>query len=454
MPQIVREDLDQLNISLTVTIERQEIQADLDKELEEVKKKAQLKGFRQGKVPMSVVKKMFGHSVVSDKVGKLVQESMSNFLKENKINYILDPLPSEDFEVPEMNLNTDSFLFKFDLALAQIDTVKGLESDYTSYEVEIDEAAIEQNFGNFRKWLGTTELTEEPIALNDLVKLLARELDDDGTTLKTDGHSSEFSIRMDDLTSKGVEALLGKKPGDTLALNVFELEEGMEEEKVKKYFLNLPADWQGKMNPVFECTVIEVKRTILAELNEAFFERLFPNEGITTEDAAKELLRNREKERMAELNSILLRRDIQDRLKELNHPELPSAFVKRWIQSKGIEEGKVEEEMKKIEDDLAWSVVFSHLIHKYNVSVLDDDILKEVGADLEQYSRYNSQHLDEESMRSLAGSWLSNEKYVRQKVGEVQAGKLFDELERIVKVSPEKISSKDFLELYKERTKN
>jgi len=244
MPKVVREDIDNLNAVISVSIEKADYESSFKSELKKVAKQAQVKGFRKGKTPISFVKKMYGPSILMDTVNNILQEEMSKYLQDDKTNYLGQPIPAENQDKVDFDPNNLSdFEFKFDAGIAPELKIKGADkkTKLEQYKIKVDDKMLDEELENIKKRLGERELDEEKILEGDLVKLSVKELD--GKKVKEGGVESEFSLVWEKIADKKLQkALLKQKKGDTFTVNPFKVEKDAEEKYVKKYFLGMEDD--------------------------------------------------------------------------------------------------------------------------------------------------------------------------------------------------------------------
>ncbi|MCB0638737.1 MAG: trigger factor, partial [Lewinella sp.] len=372
MPSIVRDDRDALQTTLTVNIARADYEEQFDNELQKYRKQANLKGFRKGKIPKSVLRKMFGRSILADVVNEVLQKHLFDYLQDEQIDVLGQPIPAED--QPMINFDPTSledYAFKFEVGMAPAFELKGLDEG-KSFEylvVTPDEEQLDEELMNLRRRMGQSEATDEPAEEKDILRFQAIEWDGKGH--KEDGVEHEFTLFVENATDQAKEALIGKKKGDKVVLNVFELEADASEENVRKYMLGLEEGDDREVNPSFELEIIEVSRFAPAELNEEFYQQAFGEGDVSDEASAKERIAKDYRQHFADASNALLFRDFQDYLMELNPVELPDAFLKRWLVF--TNEQNTPENVEKGYDGFSrgmqWTLLRRKLIEQFDLKV-------------------------------------------------------------------------------------
>ncbi|MGB4957872.1 MAG: trigger factor family protein, partial [Saprospiraceae bacterium] len=237
--QITRKDIDSLTITLDLTLENQDYSPKFEAELKKYKNKAQLKGFRKGMTPISVIKKMYGKAILSDVINETLQDKLFGYLDEQKINYLGQPMPNRDENlVFDLDVNqAKDYNFSFDLGLAPEVVVKGASAsdEYSYYDVTIDEKTIDDEIAANRRRYGKRVEATDTIQKMDMVKLEAEELD--GAAVKDGGWETEFSVLVDVIHDPKVkEEIQTLKLGDTITFDIYQLED-KDAAHINKYIL-------------------------------------------------------------------------------------------------------------------------------------------------------------------------------------------------------------------------
>ncbi len=448
MPEVVKQDIDQLNAVVTVRISKDDYQPTLESKLNKQRAETHIKGFRKGKTPMSYVKKVYGKAFLAQEVNDTLQKSLSNFLEENKIDIIGNPIANEkqvdvDFDIK----NPQDYEFIFDIGIKPAFEVKGADESttLTKYKVIISDEAIEKDFENMRKRVGEQQPTEEAIVEGDMVKLDAIELEGDAP--KVGGHQSTFSYLVNMITDEAVKKeLLGKKTGDTIRFNPFTMEEGKSEEHVRKYVLGIEDDSEEVGNS-FEGTIVEVTRVQEAEVNQAFFDKVFGEGEVNSEEEAKAKLKESLEGYYDNQATNVLTREVQEQLIELNQPELPSAFLKRWWQESGnYDDAYVEKHFEEFSKSMRWTMVRQKLAEQYEVKVDYTDLVENLK---NQFRSMYGAGLPDHILEDTAYKMLQDEQQVNRQYDQLMTSRVLEAVRGAVTLEEKEISSDDFDEMVK-----
>ena len=453
MPKVVREDLDNLNAVLTVTIEKPEYEPRFEEELKKYRNKASFKGFRKGKVPLSFLKKAYGQSVLAELVNSMLQEEILKFLREDETSYLGQPIPSDDQQQIDFDLKSlGDYEFKFDLGIAPEFEVQGLSPDskFEQFEVTITDELVEQDLDIARRRLGERVSVDVVIEENDLVQLQARELEGDAP--KEGGREATFSILVDRIADEKVKKeILTKKKGDELRFNIFKLETNETEEYAKRYLLHMTEE-EIESTPVgeqFVGTITEVSRIQPAELNQEFFDKHYGEGEITSEQEARDRIRDEIRQFYLRQSEGLLFRDFQEFLMEKNRPqlELPDAFMKRWLQWSDEQNTAelIDKDYENFADSLRWSLIRGKLARQFEIKVTTDEIRAGFAERIKTYmgGAFGDPMLLERTIDRL----IQDEKQVESVVEDLTSYKLFERIKAEVSVTPKPIGNEEFQEV-------
>ncbi|MEL7248683.1 MAG: trigger factor [Bacteroidota bacterium] len=434
MATIERTDIDALNATLTVTVAQEDYKGELNKELKRYRNQASLKGFRKGKTPMSVVRKMFGRSILADVINRQMQEELSEYLydKENPLNILGQPIPSADQEEFEFSVaSLTDYVFKFDIGLAPEFEVKGLgDRSFERFVIDPGSDKIAEELENLRRRFGKNEEVQDVVEERDIITLKAVELEDGAP--KVAGIMHEFTLFIQNTTDEAKAAFLGKNIGDTAELNVFELEAGTTEDHVRKYLLGLDAEDDREVNPVFSLTIDKISRNVPAELGEEFYQQAFGEGDVSTEEEALAKIQEDYNGYYIKQTDALLFRDMQEYLMEQNSMELPEEFLKRWLvasNEQNTPEG-VEAGFAGFRKGLEWTLVREKLINKFELEVKQEELRASFAEQvLGYFGGGQPEWLNEEMVSGMVDRMMNEENSVRDKFDELINDKLSDKLQ-------------------------
>ena len=427
--------IDDLNLELTLTITKEDYADSLKKKLADFRKKAEIKGFRKGMVPMSLVEKMYGQNALVDAVNDVISEGLNNFVHENNLKVLGEPLPSEEHIQNEW-VNGSEFTFKFDLAQnPEISFELSKEDEVTYYTITVTEAAKNEMKDNLLKQYGSLE--EGEAAKEDDFIIVDFE---QGET-KVEG----TYVALRSVAAAAKASFVGVKAGDVVEVNV---NEAFENETDRASMLKVNKEELATLDPMFKMTVKNVKTFVNAPLVEETFEKIF---GVKTEAEFDAKVEERIRAEYAQEADFRFSKDAKDFLLEKADVKVAEKFLKRWIYV--INDGKFT--MEEIEKDWAhfivdykWQMVRGYLMEKYNVKVEEADLLASAkGFAAYQFAMYGMNNVPEEQLESFAKNILSQEEQGRRILDQVENEKTFAAVREVVTLKKKKISVEKFREL-------
>lgn len=434
MPKVVREDIDSLNAILVVTIGREDYEPKLKEELKKIRETHSIKGFRKGKTPVSFLKKMYGKSILSDVVTKMLQQEIAGAMSDEGHPYLGNPLPTKDQPVIDFDVNSlTDYIFRFDIGVTPTFEVVGVDKDNTFdyFTVQVPEEKVEAELELLRKQYGVREEITDDILEEDLLTLNAVELD--GDSPKTDGWKTTFDILVQKVKDDDLKKeLLGKKKGDTVRFNIFNLEADADENYTKKYLLNFSeADIEEgtTTGEMYEAVIETVRRLVPAELNQELFDKVFGEGKLTSEEQVHEELRKRIGQKSKSQAETLLYRELRLRLVDMNRENmpLPEEFLKRWVKTAHEKEAVgILQNFDKFADDMRWSLIKNKLYKQFELDLNEKEIremaLHRVAGYFGSYqymalleNMVNIIMEDPEQVNSIAGEVLSNKLFYKLK---------------------------------------
>ena len=427
--------IDDLNLELTLSITKDDYADSMKKKLADFRKKADIKGFRKGMVPMSLVEKMYGQQALADAVNDVISEGLNNFVHENNLRVLGEPLPSEDNPQNEW-VNGNDFTFKFDIAQnPEVSFELSKEDEVTYYTITVTEAAKKEMKDNLLKQYGSLE--EGKKAKEDDFIIVDFE---QGET-KVEG----TYVALRNVAEAARKSFVGVKPGDVLDVNV---NEAFENETDRASMLKVNKDELATLDPMFKMTVKNVKTFVNAPMTEETFEKIF---GVKTEAEFDAKIEERIRAEYSQEADFRFSKDAKTYLLEKANVTVAEKFLKRWIYV--INEGKFT--MEDIEKDWAlfivdykWQMVRSYLMEKYGVKVEEADLLASAkGFAAYQFAMYGMNNVPEEQLEAFAKNILSQEEQGRRILDQVENEKTFAAVREVVTLKKKKISVDKFREL-------
>lgn len=450
--QIVRKEIAPLHISLDITLEPSDYTPAVKSELKKFRNQAQLKGFRKGKTPESVIKKMYGKSILADIINKTLQDKLFGYLDEENINYLGQPVPDEDKNnITSLDINHPvDYAFSFELGIAPEVDVKGVaETDvYTHYDVDIPEHLVDEELTAARRRQGERIEATDNIEEMDMLKLDASEMD--GDDVKDDGWKTDISILVKVIDNEDVKKeILTKKAGDTIVFDVFKLE-NKDKDYIRKYILKVPADNDQEIGDMFTARIAEVSRIVPAEMNEDFFSS-FGDESVKDESSLREFLKNDIKKYYDQQAEQFMYREIMDYLVDNNQIDLPEEFLKKYLKAsnENVNDEILEKEFDAFAKNMQWSLQKSSLANRFDIEVSEEDIERHFTTSVFSYMRSYG-NMDFSYISQTVDQLMKDKEQVNKAYEEILAERIFAKAGDIVTKDKISISIEDFTQKVKE----
>jgi len=445
---ITQEKIDSLNSLVNVSIKPEDYLERVEKAIKTQAKKAKLPGFRAGMVPPSHIKKMYGKSILVEEVNSLLSDSINKYIADNKIDILGQPLPKVD-ESKEFNWDyTDEFEFKYELGLApEFDLDFSDKDSIPHYQIKIDSETLEARIKNIRKSYGKMTnpevSSEEDVLFAELVQLSP-----DGSVFEG-GISSTGSVRLDLIKDEEIKKpLVGLKKGDVVE---FDIQKAFENDafQVSKV-LNISEDDAKDLASKFQLTVKNVNRLEESDLNQEFFDKLFGEGAVTTEEGFREKITAELESMMVQNAEQRLQNDIVKYGVGKYEMQLPDEFLKRWL--KATNQNLSEEDLQKGYEDFAnnlrWTLVENKIIKENSIELKYEDVFQTAKSRLDaQFKMYSPQPLPEEQLAEYTVQFLQNKENANKIFEEVKAQKVFDYLKSVITLDRQEIEYNKFLEL-------
>lgn len=432
---IVKNQIDELNLQLTVTVAHEDYAEIEKKELNKCKRTAEFKGFRKGMVPMSLIQRVYGERVLGEAVNQVLSESINNFIKENNIKMVGEALPSEDQPEIEWKSGND-FTFKFDIATtSEVNFELSKDDKVKYYKIEVSETAKKEMKDNLLRQFGSlvdaTEAKDEDFVIVDFAQ---------------EGKTVEGSyVGVKNVEGDAKSKFLGAKVGDQFDVNV---NEAFTNESDRAYMLKVKKEELAGLNPEFHVTVKEVKTFAPAEENQETYDKIFGEDKVHNAEEFDKAVVERLEENYKQESDYKFSKDLRTYLVAKADIKLPEEFLKRWLLH--INEGKftkeeIEKESPAFFEDFRWQMVRGYLMQKFNLKIEESDVKEAAEAYVAyQYAAYGMGNVPDSILKDSANRVLQDENTSRRIIENVEATKVIEAAKAAVSLKNEKVSVDKF----------
>ena len=440
--EITKKNIDDLNAVVTLKIAKDDYAGNVEKTLDNYRKSANIPGFRKGAVPISLVKKQYGKAVLLEEVNKLIQEKLNSFLQEEKIDLLGNPLPKADLEI---DWDADDFQFEFELGLAPtFDVDLSAKNSITHYKIVADDKMIDDQVRRIRKQFGKLISQNEVSEDADITGVFLNEEKgiENRTTISPD-------IFKDKKTAK---TFIGKKVGDVVTLKTKGLFE--DDHKLMDY-LKVSHDEVHGLDVDVDFKIEEITTSELAELNQELFDKLFGPGVISSEKELKAKIKEDAEKQFATSSDQKFLNDVTDFLLKNTKFDLPSVFLKKWIQTAGenpMTPEEAEAEYNKSENGLRYQLIEGKIMTDNNLQLTFEE-LKAYTANIikQQMAQFGQMNPTDQDVEGIVARVLSNQDEAKRLSEQVMSEKMLNLFKEKVKAKTKEVQYEAFVkELYGE----
>ena len=444
------ENPDKVNGLLTLTIEKSDYAEKVEKTLKDYRKRAQVPGFRPGQAPMGMIQRQYGMSVKVDEINRLLNEKIYEYIHENKIQMLGEPLPNNEKQKPLDFAGDGPFEFVFDIAVApefKAELSGRDKIDY--YQIEVDDKLIDQQVQMYQSRGGQYEKAET-YQSRDMLKGDLRELDENGST-KEGGITVESAVMMPEYIKVEDQKKLfdGCKLGDIITFNPKKAYPDNDSEVAA--LLKLKKEEVADLTADFSYQITEISRFVPAAVDQTLFDQVFGEGTVKDEKEFRQKIADSIKPQLAQNSDYKFLLDVRAHLeKKVGKLEFPDALLKR-IMLKGNEDkgaDYVEKNYEKSIAELKWHLIKEQLVAAQQIKVEDAD-LKAVAKETAraQFAQYGMNNVPEEYLDNYAEDTLKKQENINGLVDRALDDKLTVVLKNVVKLNEKTISLDDFNKL-------
>ena len=445
MSTVVRENIGLLTDKITIKVTKEEYFSSFEKKLKEYSKTANIPGFRKGMVPVGMIKKMYGPSIFNEEVLKTAEKKLYTYLNEEKPDIFAQPLPLES-EFSKMNLNEPAdYDFSFEMGLKPAFELPNFSKEtLTRHSVEVNDEMVSEEVN--RMQIKGGKMTEPEVIDNEenVLNVLFTECDKEGNVVENP-ISKENSVLLKYFTPKMQKELKGKKMADCV---VFQLSKTFEDDKLDMMLHDLGLEKGNKehASKYFKLDIVKIGLVEKRELNEEFFNEVYPGKGITSEVELRKAL----KEEIEKYWTSQTRNQLHDQLYHLlldkTPMEFPSDFLKRGLQTGG-EKPKTAEEAEKeyptFSNQLKCTLISDKIIIDNKLEVTDEDLKSHMKEEVMRYFGQMNMGEDMSWLDSYIDRMMKDEKQVDATYRRMITERLFDFLENQVKTKDKKVTPEE-----------
>lgn len=444
------ENTGKVSAELIVKVEAADYQAEVEKSLKNFRRNANVPGFRKGMVPMGLIKKQYGAAAKAEEVNKLLQNKMFEYIKENNVNMLGEPLTSEKQEMVDF-ATADDFTFIFDIALApQFEVEVSAKDKVPYYTIDVTEDLVEQQCKMYQQRAGEYKKVDS-YQDRDMLKGLLAELDENGSTLEG-GLQVEDAVMLPSYFKNDDQKAIfaDAKVNDVLVFNPNTAYAGNEVELSS--FMKIKKEEVAQHAGNFSFQVNEITRYEESELNQAIFDQVFGEGNVTSVEEFKQKIKEQMAQNFVADSDYKFLVDVRDYLKnKVGKLEYPDALLKKIMLLNNKEKGEefVNENYDKSIEELTWHLIKEQLVKANGVKVENNEVTEMAKqATRAQFAQYGMMNIPDEMLENYAKEMLKKEETVENLVNRVIEGKLAAALKSQVKLDNKTVTLEEFNKMF------
>lgn len=447
MATVTRENIGVLNEKIVVKVAKDDYLPSFQKAIKDYSKKANIPGFRKGMVPVGMVKKMYGSSVFADEVIKSVEKGLSEYMTTEKLQIFAQPLPLPENDSPKLDMDQPAeYQFSFEVGLKPEFSIADLgAAQLTRYKVEVSEEVIKKELEGLLDRASKLIDAETITSGENVIDVAVAESDADGK-VNEEVKTTTASLDVKNFTEEYRSQLMNKKAGDVLTIKLLNAFEESDKALILTS-LKLAEETEENADKFFNLVITKVSLLEKATLNQEFFDQVFPGKDITTEDGAKELIKNEIDAQWEAQSRNQLFDQIYHELLKHTQITFPEDFLKRWMLN-GTEKAKTQEEVENefpaFSNQLKWTLITDKLVQDNSIEVLPDDLHNFAKNQLLSYMGGSNINIDQPWVNDYVERMMKDKKFVEDSYHRIQTDKIFSWAETQVNATEATISDDEF----------
>ncbi len=445
MATVARENIGLLNDKIIVKVGKEDYFPTFEKKLKEYSKTVNMPGFRKGMVPTGMIKKMYGPSIYTEEILKIVEKELYNYLDTERPDIFAQPL-ALDADIRKLDLNNPAeYEFGFEIGLKPAFEIAPLDkAGLTFNKVKVTDEMVEEEVSRMLIKGGKMTEPETITTEEDVLNILFTECDESGVAVEG-GVVKENSLIVKYCTQALQEQLKGKKINDTIVLQLSETFEGDKLEMMLQD-LGFEKDDQVAAKKYFQLTIVKIALVEKRELDETFFGEVFPGAAITTEAEFRQKLKEEIEQYWEGQSRNQLHDQIYHYMLDKTEMDFPAEFLKRWLQT-GSEERKTaeqaEEEFPVFSSQLKWTLISDKLVKENNLQVAQEELRAAMTSEIMRYMGGMNSGGDMSWLDSYIDRMMKDEKQVDASYRRLITDKLFIFSESQVKPAEKEVTGEE-----------
>jgi trigger factor len=421
-------------------------QPHVEEKVKDYARKANIKGFRQGKVPSGVIKKMFGKSILVDEINHLLSNKLSDYIKENNLKIIGDPLPNRD-KAEQIDWDTQrDFEFEYEIGMVEDFKYQLAPSvKVKGYSIQVDDKVINDTLQDLTKRFGKVSYPEVTEATDSIFGALSS---------KDGGVNKEHAFILIEKVDKKEQAkFIGKKKDDVIE---FEIEKAFTDNEVKAQLLGIEEHEANASKGTYSFTISTISRTEPAEINQELFDKVFGKDSVTSEDEFRNKIRETISENYKRETDHFLAHHIEDHFIANTTMTVPDEFLKNWLKASSngeVTDDILEKEYNDYVRGLKWDLIKNKIAEDSNIKVEAEEVRnKAKDLILAQFGGQAFAEQLKDRMDAIADNYLQNEngQNFMKLYNQLKNEKIVDHIKKNITVDEQKVTVDQFKKIVEE----
>jgi trigger factor len=446
---ITRENIDDLNALLTIKVEKTDYEEKVETVLKDYRKKANIKGFRPGMVPITLVRKIYGKAVKIDEINKVVTENIQKYLADEKLEILGDPLPHADNQENIDFETQEEFSFTFEIGLSPaVNTDLSEKDEVINYEIVIDEKMRNDYIDNYKRRFGELRQVDET-GEKDVVKGTIEALGEDGNPKEEGPKTEDTSLGLDIIKDEEIKALFaGKAAGDAVD---FDLRKAYPNDSEIAGILRIKREDAEGLAGMYRFTIREISRFFPAEVNQELFNNIYGEDSVNSDE---EFIKKIDEEISANLSKeseFKLMLDLKDLAMNKTGIDLPEEFLKKWLQTvnEKTDMEQIEKEFDSFRKDLKWQLIKNKVARDNEVKISEEELVSEASRITRyQFQQYGLYYATDEQIEKYARETLKKEDDAKRIAERIVEDKVLGIMKNMVSLKETSITAEEFNKLF------
>lgn len=452
---IKRENIDDLNAVLTIEIGKPDYEEKVETVLKDYRKKANIKGFRPGMVPIGLIKKIYGRAVRIDEINKVVTENIQKYLVDEKLEILGDPIPKTDRQ-ESIDFDTqEDFSFSFELGLSPaVEVNLSKKDEVNQYEIIVDEKMRKDFLENYTRRYGElkkAETTED----KDVIKGKIEAIDEGGNVLPDGPGTESTSLAIDIIRDEEIKkAFTGKAVNDIVD---FDLRKAFPNDNEIGGILHMKKEDVTGVQGNFRYTISDISRFYPAEIGQELFDKIYGEGIVNSEEEFMKKIEDEITSNLKKESEYKLMIDIKDLTLEKTEIQFPEEFLKKWLlkTNENSNEEQIEKGFDSFKKDLKWQLIKNKVARDNDVKITEEELLRQA-SDITRYQfqQYGLYYATDEQIANYAKETLKREDDAKRIADKVLEDKVIILLKDLVTLKEKSITVEEFNKLFETEQKS